>query len=73
MSAQPICHEAVRGRSENPHYVINNHLDGLLELGDSSLIRGNASASTQRLAKNVFDSYGVGEGGCTANAVGQSV
>jgi hypothetical protein len=53
--------------------MIRNHLEGLPQLGDSSLIRGNAPASAKRLVKNVFDAYGVGKEGCFASSVGGSV
>jgi len=53
--------------------VIPNHLDGLPELGDSSLIRGNVPASAKRLVKNIFDAYGIGKEGCFASSVGESV
>ena len=73
MPAQPTRNLAARGNGRNPRYVIQNHLDGLPELGDSSLIRGNAPASTKRLVKSVFDAYGVGKEGCFASSVGESV
>jgi hypothetical protein len=73
MPAQPTCTLAVQGRGGNPRYVIQNHLQGLPEVGDSSLIRGNAPASAKRLVKNVFDAYGVGTEGCFAGSVGESV
>lgn len=62
-----------QGRGGNPRYVIQNRLDGLSEVGDSSLIRGNAPASAKRLVKNVFDAYGVGKEGSFASSVGELV
>ena len=73
MPAQPTRTIAVQGRSGNPRYVIQNHLEGLPEVGDSSLIRGNAPASAKRLVKSVFDAYGVGTEGCFASSVGELV
>ncbi|KAF9781341.1 HotDog domain-containing protein [Thelephora terrestris] len=73
MPAQPICNLSVQRHDGNSRFAIHNRLDGLPELGDSSLIRGNAPASTKRLLKNVFDAYGVGKEGCFASFVGQSV
>ncbi|KAF9647107.1 Thioesterase/thiol ester dehydrase-isomerase [Thelephora ganbajun] len=73
MPAQPTHSLAVQGHGGNPRYVIQNYLDGLPELGDLSLIRGNAPASVKRLVKNVFDAYGVGKAGCFASSVGESV
>ena len=73
MPAQPTPNFSVQGHGGNRRCVIRNHLDGLPELGDSSLIRGNAPASAKRLVKNVFDEYGVGKEGSFANSVGGSV
>ena len=73
MPAQSTHSFAVQGRGGNQRFAIQTHLDGLPELGDSSLIRGNAPASAKRLVKNVFDEYGVGRGGCFAGSVGGSV
>ena len=73
MPAQPTLHYAVQGRGGNHRCVIRNNLDGLPELGDSSLIRGNAPASAKRLVKSIFDEYGVGKEGCFASSVGESV
>ena len=73
MPAQPTCNLTVHGRGGIPRILIYNPLNGLPELGDSSLIRGNAPADTKRLVKNVFDAYGVGKQGCFANSVGESV
>lgn len=70
MSAQSMRNLTVQGRSGNPRYAIQNSLDGLPELGDSSQIRGNAPASAKRLVKNVFDAYGVGTEGSFASSVG---
>ena len=70
MPAQSTRSLAAQGRSGNAHYVIQNSLDGLPELGDSSQIQGNAPASTKRLVKSVFDAYGVGEEDCFASSVG---
>ena len=64
---------SVQGHGGDQRLAIRNHLDGLPELGDSSLIRGNAPASAKRLVKNVFDEYGVGKAGCFASSVGESV
>lgn len=63
----------VQGHGGNPRYVIQNRLDGLPEVGDLSLIRGDAPASAKRLVKNVFDAYGVGKEGCFASSVGELV
>jgi len=73
MPAYPTRTLAVQGRGGNPRYVIQNHLEGLPEVGDSSIIRGDAPASAKRLVKNVFDAYGVGTEGCFASSVGGSV
>lgn len=73
MPAQPTPNFSVQGHGGNRRCVIRNHLDGLPELGDSSLIRGNAPASAKRLVKNVFDEYGVGKEGSFANSIGESV
>ena len=70
---QPTWNLSVQGHGRTPRLAIHNHLDGLPELGDSSLIRGNAPDSTKRLVKNVFDAYGVGKQGCFASSVGESV
>ena len=73
MPAQATRDLTVQGRGGNSRIAIHNPLDGLPELGDSSLIRGNAPANTKRLVKNVFDAYGVGKQGGFANSVGESV
>jgi len=73
MPVQPTRDLTDQAHGGNPRYVILNHLDDLPELGDSTLIRGNASASTKRSVKNIFDAYGVGKEGCFANSVGESV
>jgi acyl-coenzyme A thioesterase 13 len=73
MPPQPTHNPTAQGHGENLSYAIRNHLDGLPELGDSSLIRGNAPASTKRLVKNVFDAYGLGKAGCFASSVGEFV
>ena len=73
MPAYPTHTLAVQGRGGNPRYVIQNHLEGLPEVGDSSIIRGDAPASAKRLVKNVFDAYGVGTEECFASSVGESV
>ena len=73
MPAQSTSNLTVQGRDGNPRLVIHNPLDGLPELGDSSVIRGNAPADTKRLVKNVFDAYGVGKQGSFANSIGESV
>ena len=73
MPAQPTCTLTVQGHGGNPRYVIQNHLEGLPEVGDSSLIRGNAPASAKRLVKSVFDAYGVGTERCFASSVGELV
>lgn len=73
MPVQPTYNLPLQGHDGNSRLAINNRLDGLPELGDSSLIRGNAPASTKRLVKNVFDAYGVGKGGCFASFVGEAV
>jgi hypothetical protein len=73
MPTQPACILTVQGLDGNPRILIHNPLDGLPELGDSSLIQGNAPADTKRLVKNVFDAYGVGKQGSFAKSVGESV
>jgi len=73
MPAQSTRNFAVQRLGGNQRFTVRTHLDGLPELGDSSLIRGNAPASAKRLVKNVFDEYGVGRGGCFAGSVGRSV
>ena len=73
MPAQPTHTLAAQGHDGTPRYVIQNHLEGLPEVGDSSLIRGNAPASAKRLVKNVFDAYGVGTEGSFASSVGELV
>lgn len=73
MPAQSSCNLTVQGHDGIPRILIHNPLDGLPELGDSSLIKGNAPADTKRLVKNVFDAYGVGKQGSFANSVGESV
>ena len=73
MPAQSTRNFTIQGRGGNQRFTIQTHLEGLPELGDSSLIRGNAPASAKRLVKNVFDEYGVGRGGCFGDSVGGSV
>lgn len=73
MPTQPTCDLTVQGHDGNSRIAIHDHTDGLPELGDSSLIQGNAPASTKRLVKNVFDAYGVGNQGCFASSIGESV
>ena len=73
MPAQPASDLTVQGHGGSPRISIRNPLDGLPELGDSSLIRGDAPADTKRLVKNAFDAYGVGDQGSFASSVGESV
>lgn len=73
MPAQSTHSPAIQGHDGNPRYAIQTHLDGLPEVGDSSLIRGDAPTSAKRLVKNVFDAYGVGKEGCFASSVGELV
>jgi len=73
MSTQSTRSLTVQGHDGNPRYAIQNRLDGLPQVGDSSLIRGNAPASAKRLVKNVFDAYGVGKEGCFASSIGELV
>lgn len=73
MPGQSTLSFAIQGPDGDRRCVIRNNLEGLPELGDSSLIRGNAPASAKRLVKNIFDEYGVGKEGCFASSVGESV
>ena len=73
MSTQSMRSLTAQGHDGNPRYVIQNRLDGLPEIGDSSLIRGDAPASAKRLVKNVFDAYGIGKEGCFASSIGELV